>query len=680
MRILSALDAVLQAQRGYLFPWVPVFFGLGICLYFLLPDEPDAGHYGLCALVGLLAAYFARRVDGFGILALTVLMTALGFLHMGARTHWLAAPVLEFRYYGPVEGQVVGVDRSASDAPRIILRHVRLDRMTPERIPYQVRLSLFAGDAPPPGAWVMTTAHLSPPEGPVEPGGFDFRRHAWFLQLGAVGYARVPVLQSAPPATLPIASLRARVSDYVRAALPERTGGVAAALVTGDRAHVSQQVTEALRASNLAHLLAISGLHMGLFAGLVFAGLRRGFALCPPIALRWPVKKISAGLALVAGFGYLLLSGANVATERAFLMVAVMLVAVMLDRRALSVRAVALAAMLVLLRRPESLLGPGFQMSFAATLALVAVFQCVRPFGATKAAWTSSALRWGSGVFLSSLVAGLATAPISAAHFNMMSHYGLIANLVAVPVMGAVVVPGALLAFCLAPLGVSGPGFWIMGQGIAWILTVAETVASWPGARGYVMAPDPHVLPLIVTGGLVLCLWQGRLRWLGALPVALGLLLWPGSERPAVLIAEDGGLVGVMTDQGRALSRSKGKSFVAGIWLENDGDGGSQEEAFGRWNGTPDAKVQHFESEGRRYVHVIGKAGRDQFLASTLACAPDLVVIFSVPLDEGQGPKGSCKVLTPSELTQSGSLALDAAGRITATRDPLHLRLWSGTN
>jgi len=671
VRILGALDAMLQAQRGHLFPWVPVWLGLGIGFYFLSPAEPSRLIYGLVLAACALMIWPARRGDGVGLLSVALILIGLGFCHMGARAHLVGAPVLSFRYYGAVEGQVLKVDRSASDAARITLGDVRLDDVAPARTPDRVRISLFNGSAPVPGAWVMTTAHLSPPQGPAEPGGFDFRRHAWFQSLGAVGYGRVPVLHSAPPDLLPVASLRTRVSSWVRAAMPERTGGVAAALITGDRAHVPRAVTENLRASNLAHLLAISGLHMGLFAGVIFASLRRGFALCPQVALRWPVKKISAAVALIASFGYLLLSGANVATERAFLMVAVMLVAVLLDRRAISVRAVALAASLVLLRRPESLLSAGFQMSFAATLALVVVFQMVQPlFRPAANGPLGQALRWAAALVLSSLVAGLATAPFGAAHFNMVSHYGLLANLAAVPVMGAVVVPGAVLAICLAPFGASALGFWIMSQGIDWILTVAETVAQWPGARGHVVAPDPLVLPVLVGGALFLLLWQGRWRWFGVVPICVALMIWPGSRRPEVLISGDGGLVGAMTQTGRALSRPKGKSFVAGIWLENDGDDADQPRAFDRRPSGQQGKVQIFQSLDRRFVHVLGKTGLQHW---QMSCAEDEVIILSVEADP---PAGPCLWLTPRALRKTGSIAFDHLG-VMITANGGARRLWS---
>ena len=268
-----------------------------------------------------------------------------------------------------------------SDAVRLTLDRVKLDRVDPDKTPHRVRISLH-GDAtlgirPEPGLRVMTTAHLSPPSGPVEPGGFDFQRHAWFAELGAVGYARVPLLAvSVAEFDLrqEVFRIRMAVSARVRDVLPGDTGGFAAAVTTGDRSGMSKGVLEDLRASNTAHLLAISGLHMGLLSGFVFAGLRLLFALIPMIALYWPARKMAAVGALMAASVYLALSGGNVATERAFIMVAVALCAILLNRRALSLRAVAIAALIVLTLRPEALMGPGFQMSFAATTALVAVF------------------------------------------------------------------------------------------------------------------------------------------------------------------------------------------------------------------------------------------------------------------------------------------------------------------
>lgn len=655
---LGVLHRIIEPQRGHLFPWIPVCFGCGVGLYFCLTFEPDWHIYLLCALCAVLSGAVAVRwPEGPGVLCAALCFVCLGFCHIGLRSHLVAAPLLEFRYYGPIEGRVIARDKSATDRTRITLDQVRLQRV--DAPPKIVRLSLDGG-APRIGAQVMTTGHLMPPQGPVEPGGFDFRRHMWFQGIGASGYTRVPLVERQAPDHLWLQSVRADLSAYVRQSLSSRAGGVGAALAVGDRAFVPNAQTEALRASNLAHLLAISGLHMGLFAGTVFAALRLIFNLWPAVALRWPVKKIAAIAALGAGFGYLLLSGAGIATERAFVMVAVMLGAVFLDRQALSLRALSLAAIIVLLRRPESLLSPGFQMSFAATLALVVAFEKLR-----GVAWfwkLPGALRWGLGLFLSSAVAGAATAPFGAAHFNTISHFGLIANLLAVPVMGLLVAPAAVLCFALAPFGLDWIGFSVVDLGLTWILDVSETVASWPEATGHIQRPFAWVLGCLAFGGLLFALWQGRLRWSGGAFVLFALWGWFNSPRPHVLIERDGGLVGVMTEQGRALSRATGKRFVAQSWLSHDGAALTQAEAAVLW---PNEVIAIGTS---RLVVLQGKKD----LAGKLSCAPDEIVVANLPVDLS----GGCRIYDPVRLRETGAISLDATGAVTTVFDGTGARPW----
>ena len=672
MRGLDRIEMALLGQRGHLFPWLPVCLALGIGGFFLLRVEPDFAVYSAVAGGGVAAALLARqRPGGLGTLGWALACIALGFCLAGSRAHRLAAPVLDFRYYGPIEGRIVAIDRSASDALRLTLDQVHLDQVAPWRTPERVRVSLHGKGpqlAPQPGARVMTTGHLSPPQGPAEPGGFDFRRHAWFQQLGAVGYTRVPVLVSAPApenrAGVRVLSVRMAISERVRAVLPGDTGGFAAAVTTGDRSGISQDALQSLRRSNLAHLLAISGLHMGLLAGFVFAALRLGLAAVPRLALRWPTRKLAALGALVAGFGYLLLSGGNVATERAFIMVAVALCALLVDRRALSLRAVAMAALIVLFLRPEALLGPGFQMSFAATTALVAVFGWLRdaPLGPAPQ-WAKPVL----GVLISSAVAGAATAPIGAAHFNTMAHYGLVANLVSVPLMGAVVIPAAVAALFLSLVGAEALGLHVMGWALDWILGVAAWVSGLEGAVGQVVSPANWVLPVLALGALWVVLWQGRARWLGVAPAAIALALWGQVQRPQVLVADNGGLVGVLTEQGRALSKPKGSGFVAGIWLENDGDGAAQAQAAGRW--PKDASpLRQFTVDDVQVVHAVGKRAAK----SLTRCDADQVVIASVSIPL-QGP---CAVFDPVRLRKTGSLAY-VNGTWQAANDISGTRIWA---
>jgi competence protein ComEC len=654
-RILHAIGRGWLLQRGALFPWVPVLLACGIGGYFALPVEPPAAALAACGALAATALGLALRFgrEWTGPLGCAVAVLLAGVAIAGLRTHLVAGPVLGWRYYGPVEGRIVGIDRSASDALRLTLDRVTLDRVDPARVPQRVRVSLHGPDTAAdvvPGLRVMTTAHLGPPAGPVEPGGFDFRRHAWFQRIGAIGYTRVPVLAVAgAEGAQPLFRTRIALADHVRARLQGQSGAFAAAIMTGDRSGLSRDTLDAMRVSNLAHLLAISGLHMGLLAGFVFAAARLWLAMLPRVALLWPIKKIAAALAILAAAGYLGLSGGNVATERAFVMAAVMLVAVMLDRRALSLRAVAVAAIIVLLLRPEALFGPGFQMSFAATVALVAVFGWLRD---ARVRLGPRWLRPVLAVVISSAVAGAATAPVGAAHFNQLAQYGLVANLLSVPLMGVLVMPAAVVAVLLLPLGLDGAALWVMGLGLDWILGVARWAAALDGARIAVVTPGAWVLPLMALGALFVVLWQGRTRLLGLGPVAVAAWLWAGAgaERPALLIADSGGLVGVMTPAGRALNKPRGGGFIARIWLENDGDPADQVEAHARWR---DDLVAPFA--------VTLRTGRAAARGPLNCGAARILVLTADP----EGPvDGSCIVAAPRTSRITGALALAADGTL----------------
>ncbi|WP_370318164.1 ComEC/Rec2 family competence protein [Salipiger sp. IMCC34102] len=670
------MQEALLSQRGRLVLWLPVFLGLGIGGYYALSWEPGRATWaalGLCAPSLILLSRAMREAWRPLVWALAVCACGAGLAKLEV---WrVEAPVLGFRYYGPIEGRVVGIDRSASDAVRLTLDRVRLDRLAPGRTPARVRVSLH-GDQPlsriKPAERLILTGHLTPPAGPAEPGGFDFRRHAWFEGIGAVGYTRTPVLRIAPADPGPgqwIFARRMAISDAIRDRLPGEIGGVAAAIVTGDRSGIDQPTLEALRASNLAHLLAISGLHMGLLTAFVFTGVRIAICAVPPVALRLPVKKVAAVAALIAGAIYLALSGGSVATQRAFIMVSVMLVAVLLDRRALTLRAIALAATIVLVLRPHALLGPGFQMSFAATTALVVIFGRLRGVRVGPR-WMGPAV----SVFISSLVAGLATAPFAAAHFNQISHYGLIANLASVPLMGTLVMPAAVLAACLAPVGLEEVGLWIMGQGLAWILFVARGVSSWDGALSYVPTPQTVVLPVLTLGLLWLILWAGRARSLGIPVAAVAFGLWAMTERPDVLIADTGGLIGVLTPEGRALSRATGNGFVARVWLENDGLPVPQAQAASRPGITQMDRGVLATLGGQQIRQVRGKTARD-VLGD---CGGATILVLTVP-DEAERP---CLVLDQTRLRQTGSVRLDLADdgslRVRTASEVTGTRPWSG--
>ncbi len=648
--------------QGRLFPFVPVFFALGIGGYFLLPAEPTPPHWATAAV--LMVASAAGWLRGPVLLrpfACALMLLLAGAIVAGLRSHHVAAPVLGWRYYGPVEGRIVGIDKSVSDQVRLTLDRVVLRDIPPHRTPDRVRVSLHGTQGhlvPQPGLTVILTGHLSPPEGPVEPGTFDFRRMAWFNGLGAVGYTRTPalVLEPPEPASLGMAIFRLRmaISAHVRAAIPGEPGGFVAAILTGDRSGIARETTDALRGSNLAHLLAISGLHMGLLTGFVFAALRYGIALVPPLALRVSSKKLAAVVALAAGAFYLALSGGNVATERAFVMVAVMLVAVLADRRAISLRSVAIAAMIVLALRPEALLEPGFQMSFAATTVLVAVFRLARD----RPHLRRRLPRWSHGavsLVVASAVAGFATAPVAAAHFNRIADYGLLANLLAMPVMGTLVMPSAVIAGVLAPFGLSGLGLALMEQGTRWILWVAHWVSGLDGAVRGVMQPRTWALPVLSLGALWLILWPGRARIAGLLPMALALALW-SAPRPPVLVAPAGALVGVLDGGTRSLSKPRGAGFAARLWLEQDGSDLTQAEAHAAGGWTAQGTAHLRDGAPWPVAHLAGRHARD-LLADH--CHPGVLVVMEStearPRDAARATDG------PVPLGPGGCWLMDGA-------------------
>jgi competence protein ComEC len=435
---------------------------------------------------------------------------------------------------------------------------------------------------------------------------------------------------------------------------------------------------------------------MGLLTGFVYAALRLALALVPPLALRYPIRKWAAAAALVAGAFYLALSGGNVATERAFIQVAVMFCAVMLDRRAITLRSVAIAAIILLCHRPETLMSPGFQMSFAATAALVGVFGALR--GAT---WMQRWPRWGRGFFalvVSSAVAGAATAPFAAAHFNQIAVYGLIANLLTVPVMGSVVIPGAVLALVLMPFGLSGPVWQVMDWGLSWILGVATRIAALPGAVNPVPTPPDWTLPVMAMSALAVLLWQGRARGFGAVPVLAALLLWTNAERPQLLVSETGRLAGLAQDGMRGLSRARGDGFVAGIWLENDGDAAPQPVAAERPVWRPEGRGAGAALGPRSVWH---GSGRRALAEAGDACTRHGLVILSEPAPQGAMAtqaaglsrrlaaaatpvdvpwQEGCLVIDGALLSVTGALAIDlspAGLRIETARMAQGRRLWS---
>ncbi len=331
--------------------------------------------------------------------------------------------------------------------------------------------------------------------------------------------------------------------------------------------------------SGLGHVLSISGYHMAIVAGVVFFVVRALLALSSALAIGYPIKKWAALAALMAATFYLVLSGAEIATRRAFIMVAIVLLGIMLDRQALTLRTLTIAALALLLMAPEALVHPSFQMSFAATLALIAAYERGMPWaiaGADSSLGARVAL-WGGreivALVLASLVAGLATTLYAAYHFHRLAPYGVLANLLAMPIVSIWIMPAGLLGLVAMPFGFDGPLWRLMGAGVEWMIAVAAWVASLPGAVGRIAAFGIGPVLLGTAGLIVICLLKTPLRWCGAAVVALAVLLAARTPLPDALVAGDGQSFAVRGSERRlAVLRLGSDSFAARAWLAADGD------------------------------------------------------------------------------------------------------------
>lgn len=580
----ARLAEVADRERAHAICWLPVLFGLGIGLYFSLASEPGLvlAFAPFAAVVAIAFARPRRAVIAAGLVAVTA-----GFAVAKLRAVMVAAPVLE-RPMGPVDvtGFVELVEPREKRGVRLTLRVVSIEGLASEKTPRRVRIRTLSPVSDlAPGQGVRISARLAAPGPPVIPGGYDFARAAYFHRIGAIGYTLRPVAREPglgdPPLALHfgawIERLRQAIGARVRAVLAGETGAIANALITGERGGISAETNEAYRNSGLFHVLSISGLHMVIMAGAVFYAMRFALAAFPAIALRHPIKKWAAAAAAVAALGYLLISGAEFATVRSYIMISIVLLAVIADRPAIAMRNVAIAALLILALYPESLLNAGFQMSFAAVVALVAAYEIVadraRRRDDTPSGLLMPPLRFMGGIILSTLVAGLAVAPLAAYHFHTSQQFAVVANLIAIPVCNFLVMPAALLTLLLMPFGLEAPALIAMGAGIDAMTWCANFAAGLPGAVGHIPAMPHSAFVAMICGGLWLCLVRSHLRLLGLAGFAAGAILSALHRPPDILAGRDGALVAVRGADGRLSAvRARASGFEIKRWLEHDGD------------------------------------------------------------------------------------------------------------
>lgn len=576
-----------DAEQRRLFPWLAVAFGGGILVYFAATDGAPSLAAPLVAAALALAPIPLLGARPAALAAVLAVAAAfLGFAAAAWRVSEVAAPVLNRTTIGPLIGTVEALDEREVGA-RLLIRVESFAGLAPEARPARVRVSFRKTPTPLPGDVVAATARLLPPPEAARPGGYDFARDAYFQGIGAVGSLVGAVTIRAPTEPLPLRLRLAATLDAARNGLTRRiaeaaggqAGAVAAALVTGKRGLIGPATNDALRAAGIYHVVSISGLHMVLAAGVVFWLVRALLALVPHCALLWPIKKIAAGFAMVGVTAYCAFSGWDIAAERSLIMTLIMLGAILVDRPALSMRNLALAALIALAREPEGLLGPSFQMSFGAVAGLIACARLidgrlfVRPGAGRLGRLVGTGLSAVTGTLATTLVAQVATAPFATYHFQTIQPFGLVGNALTLPLVSLVVMPSAVIGILVYPFALDRPIWWLMGQAVGGMLAVSQWIAGFERAIVVVPAFGTAALFLLTAGLLLATLPASRLRWLAVPPILLGLVVAARPDRYDLYVDRQGAGAAVRGPDGRLAALGSPSGFVLEQWLKADGDG-----------------------------------------------------------------------------------------------------------
>ncbi|WP_438383991.1 ComEC/Rec2 family competence protein [Asaia sp. BMEF1] len=556
-RIIASLESRLLSQGRALAGWLPVAWALGSLLYFLPRYEPGYGRASACAALGLMMLSLGwprLTTRGFGF---AVLMASLGFLAARGQA-WRQPPMPALPSLGvTMRGVIADVTSSGEEGQ--ILQRLRLRQAVFETgvdigmAPLKRDLLLFTHDSQnyAPGMVVRLRAVLRPPDWPDFPGGRDRQRESWFNGLAGTGRVLgVPDIVQAPQGYA-LGRWRVRIAAEIARHLSGQRAAIASTLLAGHGEGISQQSRAAYAASGLAHILAVAGLHLGLVMGAVFVVTRQALVLWPWLGLRLPCREIAALLALLAGVVYVALTGFHLPALRSLGMAGLATLALLSGRRVLSMRSLALVALVLLMASPVLVLDLSFQMSFAAVMALIAGYEALRPHFVRRA---EQGKKNGIGhhlalLSLTSALAGGATLPLVMAGFGSFQPWFVLANLLAVPIAAFCVMPAGLCALLLMPLGLSGVPLWVMGQGIGLISFLAERVAAFPLAH----VPVPRMawwgLILYMAGLAGLCLWRGRARF-GFLPlIVFGVASPVFGETPVLLVSPDAGAIAFQEDR-----------------------------------------------------------------------------------------------------------------------------------
>jgi competence protein ComEC len=572
------LESLADSERDQLPLWLPVGLGLGTAAWFALPDAPAWTAFLLLAAAFVLVPQaVAGRTRWARAVSIFCLAAILGCANIWWKAERVAEPVLGEARAAEFDSRIESFQRlPARDLIRLVVRPSGGSGLPP-----RLRVNVDAATAPAglrAGATVRLRGYLMPPAPAALPGAYDFARAAWFQGIGGTG--RVTLVRIvAPPSDLGwrarLADTRQRLADHIRSRLSGGAGGIAAALATGDQGGIPEADAEAMRRSGLAHLLSVSGLHLTAVVGAVMLLTLKLLALSPTLALRLRLVLVAAGVAALAGVAYTLLTGAEVPTLRSCIAALLVLLGIALGRDALTLRLVAVGALIVLLLWPESLPGASFQMSFAAITAIVALHEHprVRTLLARRdEIWAMKLGRFLLGLVLTGFAVEVALMPVALWHFHQAGLYGALANIVAIPLTTFVIMPIEALALLFDLAGLGAPFWWLAGAALNLLLALAHAVAAAPGAVARLPTLPISAFALMVAGGIWLALWRtGWRRW-GLVPAAAGAVAAILTPAPDLLVTGDGRHLAIRTSGGElALLRGRAGDYVRDLMTQSAG-------------------------------------------------------------------------------------------------------------
>ncbi len=626
----------LKAQEAILLLYVPFFLLAGDWIYFALRTEPSIIFACVIAVIASICLAMRRRNGAVFLLGIAL----LGFATAKLRTEMVATPLLRGPTSGvELAGYVANYTTKAGTARMLEIQVEEAKGIPDGETPTRVRIFAPNSHELQIGDFIRFNAYLSPLPRPVTPGGFDFGRMQFFSSIGAggrlLGEAKVearPVPWSFEYRRI-FRGLRNTISQRITTAIPGPLGHLGDSMVSGERFGISEDMNKSLQISGLAHIISISGVHMTIVGGVTFWTIRAFLALFPFLALRFPIKKWAAVAGLIVCFFYTLLADSGSPTERSFIMIGVMFTAILLDRAALSLRNLAISAIIVLLITPEESFGASFQMSYLAVMGLAAFnvwYRGIRQPVPPQSNWMQRMIDKSRHFVVASagvsLSAGGASTIAAAYHFDRLSPYSVFANGFSMPISELCVMPPAMIAVLLMPFGLEYYPLRVMEFGLRFTMWISDWVASWPGANLLVVKPNVAGIIVMFLATGILCVTIGKLRRTAWPIFAAGLALCFYAPRADILVEARAANVAILDSDGTYALATKANKFSSGKWLQGNGEATSVESASLKpaWDCNSGDCFSNFPTIEVSYLRERSKNG--------LYCPPTPIIIADFPL------------------------------------------------